>query len=178
MSSARTCLCNLISSSPLRVCEGCSSSSDAVGSYSMWTPWYTAYTVAIHSSLSQRHSGIHNHPFVHHPTLPSHFACAFHGTRMRRRCRLRRCIRNRNVREVILTNSLDGPCVCCFVNDCLHVRSSERPHTNSSDESKDGQSSYSISHQVWLSCSVECCGRTIAIVVVGRLWQSIQWQCQ
>lgn len=42
--------------------------------------------------------------------------------------------------------------------------------TDSSDETKDGQSGHGVLDEVRLSGSVEGCGGTIATVVVGGLW--------
>lgn len=107
---------------------------------------------------------------INHSMVASCLACALNNTRVWGRCWLRWCVWYRNIGEVVLTNSLDRPCICSSLAIVSTPVVRRLPRTNSRDEAKYGQSSYSISNQVWLSCSVEGRGRTIAIVVVGRLW--------
>lgn len=105
-----------------------------------------------------------------HSMIVSCLACALYCTRVRG-CRwLRWCVWYGDIGEVVLTNSFDRPCICSSSAIVSTPIIQPVPRTNSRDKAKYGQSSYSISNQVWLSCSVEGRGRTIAIVVVGRLW--------
>lgn len=84
---------------------------------------------------------------------------------------LYRCCRHRYVAEVVLSDCSNRERVCDIVTWCFN--STHTPIlTDCTDKSNDAKSSYGISDEVWLSCSVKCCCRSVLLVIIRGLRES------